>query len=137
MSQGSDFVSLVQRLLDLLSKLFTERVELAKNELQAGARRASRRAALAFAGGLFFAVGIAFAGAAAAEALAPLIHNLALRLLLIALPLVMVGAWLVARASSDRLAGPLTDDRDHDGQEREHQEHVRPGAERIAADQPR
>jgi hypothetical protein len=131
-----DFLSLVERLIDLLSKLFTERVALARGELQESARRAGRRASLGLAGALLCAVGLAFLGAAAVDALAPLVKSVWLRCLLVSLPFVASGAWLISRAGSDRLAGAAPDDRDHDREQRQHQEDVRPGTERVAEHQP-
>jgi Putative Actinobacterial Holin-X, holin superfamily III len=88
----------VSRLVELVTQLFTERVELARGELQVGARQAGRRAAWGIGGALLVAVAIALFAAASVEALAPLVHNRALRLCLVALPLAVVGLVLMRRA---------------------------------------
>jgi hypothetical protein len=120
-----ELISLLQRLVELLTRLFNERMELARGELHEGARRA----VWVFAGGLFAAMGLAFFGAAAVEALAPLVRSRALRLCLVALPLFGAGAAILLRVSAPRHA------HDH-GQQRHRQDHVRQAAEGIAAHQP-
>jgi hypothetical protein len=93
-----DALSLVSRLVELVTQLFSERVELARGELQQGARLAGRRAAWGAGGGLLVAVAIALFAAASVEALATVIHNRALRLCLVALPLAVAGLALMRRA---------------------------------------
>jgi hypothetical protein len=132
----NELMTLLSRLVELVTRLFNERMELARGELQEGASRAGRRATLALAGGLTLAVGVGFLGAAAVEALAPLLGNRALRLTLVALPFVAVGAWLVLRAARGFAGAAAPNDRDHDGDEGERQKSVRPAAQPIAAHQP-
>ena len=93
-----DALSLVSRLVELTTQLFTERVELARGELQNGARQAGQRAAWGLGGGLLIAVSIALFAAASVEAMAPLIHNRALRLCIVAVPLAVAGLLLLRRA---------------------------------------
>jgi hypothetical protein len=124
----SDLLSLITRLFELSTKLFNERVDLARGELQG----VGRRAIWLYAGGLMCAVGIAFLGAAAVELLGSWIHNRALRLFLVAVPLVAVGLFLILRV----LARAAADHGDHDRQEREHQKDMRPAAEALAGHQP-
>ena len=93
-----DALSLLSRLVDLVTQLFTERVELARGELQDGARQAGRRAAWGIGGGLLIAIAVALFAAASVEALAPLVHNRALRLCLVALPVAAAGLILMRRA---------------------------------------
>jgi hypothetical protein len=130
-----DVMSLLSRLVDLLTRLFTERVELARGELQEGARTAGRRAVWMLAGGLVLAVGLAFFAGAAVEALAPLVHNRALRLCLVGLPLVVAGGLFVRRGLHVS-AGALPDDTHHHRDQRQGHDDMGPGAERIPAHQP-
>src|SRR5438094_627485 len=99
----------MSRLFELTTRLFTERIELARGELQETARVTSRRAVILLAGGLLCAVGLIFLGASAVEALGALVHNRGLRLLIVAVPFVAVGVGLVSHV----LAGAAADHRDH------------------------
>jgi uncharacterized membrane protein YqjE len=104
-----DALSLVSRLVELVTQLFTERVELARGELQDGARQAGRRAVLVLSGALLIAVGIAFFAGAAFMALGVLVRSPALRLSLVGLPLVAAGIYVVSRAA--RSASPKLEQR--------------------------
>jgi uncharacterized membrane protein YqjE len=131
-----DFVTLLQRLVELVVRLVGGRIELAGAQIRDGAARAARVAAFALAGALLAAVALALLALAAVDALAPLVTSRALRFLIVAAPLVAGALVLVraARAASERrLAGAATDETDGDRDERQHQQHVNPGAERVAA----
>ena len=133
---GTDFVGLVQKLVELVVRLVGGRIELASAQIRDGAGRAGRVAALALAGALLAAVGLALVALAAVDALAPLVASRSLRLLLVAAPL-GAGALLLMRAaraaSERRLARAATDETDRHRDQREHQKDVNPGAERVAA----
>jgi hypothetical protein len=128
-ARRDDLFSLLERLVELLTRLFTERVDAARGELTVRARGVLRGAAWAFAGGLLVAVGLAFAGAATVEALGGLIASRALRLVIVAASIVCAGAVVLRRG----LAHSAADDRDDHGDERKHEQHVNPGADRVAA----
>jgi hypothetical protein len=123
-----DLISLITRLFELSTKLFSERIELAKGELRGGAAVGARRAAWFFVSGLSCAVGLVFVGLASVDALGHLINSRALRCLIVAVPFVAFGLYVLARAAADH-----TDDH---RQERQHEDDVRPRAEVVAAHQP-
>lgn len=128
-------IELVQRVVDLVVKLIGARIELATTQLQDGARLVGRTATLALVGALVLTVGAVLLSLALVEALQPLVASRAWRLLLVAAPLLLIGAATVQRARSHhRLAGPTADQRNHDADHGQDQEHVDPRAERIAAD---
>ena len=130
-------VTLLQRVVDLLVQLIGGKIELTTRQLTASANEASRRAGLAFAGGLTLLLGVALLADAAVVALAPLVSSLALRLLLVAAPVCLVGARLLVRALAPSARGgshPAMDERDgYRGHAQDHQ-HVARGADRIPAE---
>jgi hypothetical protein len=130
-----DLLTLVARLVDLSTRLFSERLELARGELSQGARQAGRRAAWGIGGGLLVAVATGLFAAASVEALAPLVRSRALRLCLVAAPLLCAGVVLLLRGLNVP-AGTTPDHANDHREQSERQHHVRPGAERIAGDQP-
>jgi hypothetical protein len=138
MATASEMVALLERLVELLAKLFSERITLARAELQESARQAGRRAGLVLAGGLIGAVGVAFVAAALTESLRPLLASLSLRLFAVSLLLLGAGALVVRRAlrPAHILPRALPDYRDHDGEERQHQDQVGPRTEGTAGHQP-
>ena len=134
--RGTDFVGLLQKLVDLVVRLVGGRIELASAQVRDGARRAGRVAALALAGALLAAVAVALVALAAVDALAPLVASRSLRLLLVAAPLGAAALVLMraARAASERrLTRSATNETDRHRDEREHEQDVNPGAERVAA----
>ena len=123
-----DLMALITRLFELSTKLFSERIELAKGELRESASLGARRAALFFVGGLICAVGLLLAGLSVVEALGYLINSRALRCLIVAVPCVAVGLYVLTRAAADHA--------DHHREERQDQDDVRPAAKAIAGHQP-
>jgi hypothetical protein len=101
-AERPELVRLLQRLVELLTRRFGERVESARDELGERARLLGRRASLALAGALALAVGLALAGAAAVEALAPLVASRPARLVLVAAPFLAVGAGALWRCGERR-----------------------------------
>jgi hypothetical protein len=138
MDERRDLWSLLQRLVELGVRLVNERLELAEAQLRHRAAELRRRAAPVLAGAFALAIGAALGALAAVDALAPLVPSRPLRLVLVAVPFVAVGAALLGRSSS-RLAGSLADDGDDHRHQREQEQDVNPGAARVAAhhrDQP-
>jgi hypothetical protein len=130
-----DLLSLLQRLVELTVRLVSGRIELASAQV----RRGSARAARAAVGALLVTVGAIWIAAAAVDALAPLVASRALRELIVAAPFVVAGAIVLTRArapSERRLAGAATDQADRHAHQRQHQQHMDPGAERVAAHHP-
>jgi hypothetical protein len=126
-----DLLALVQRLVELSVRLVTERLEAAQRQLTDGARTASRRALYALVAALAFTLAAALLAAAAAEALAPLVASRALRLLLVSVPFVALGAWAAPR--SRRPLGAAADDADDHRHQGQHQQHVNPRPDGVSA----
>jgi len=116
---GPNVLDLMQRVVDLLVRVIGEE-----------ATRTRRQASWFAAGLLLLGMAVAFAAGALVEALAPLIPQRALRLLTVAVPLALVGRALLQRG----VAGAAADERDGQRDDRQHQQHVNPRAQRIAAD---
>jgi hypothetical protein len=133
-----NIVALLQRVVDLLVQLIGNKIELAGAEVRTGAREVGRRAVLGATGGLLATVGVTLLALAAVDALAPLVGSRALRLTLVAAPFLVAGVLFAARARSRQagLAGPAADDRNHHRDDGQHQEHMEPGSERVAAHHP-
>jgi hypothetical protein len=134
----SNIVTLLQRVVDLLVRLIGDKIELTARQLRGSAEELGQRATVGIAGALAIAVGAALVALAAAEALAPLLPSRAARLLVVAAPFLIAGAVALrrARSSQGRIAGAATDQTDGHRDQRQHQQHVDPRAERIAADHP-
>jgi uncharacterized membrane protein YqjE len=134
-----NIVALLQRVVDLLVQLIGNKIELASTEVRDTAQDVGRRAIYGAVGALLATIAVMLLALAAVEALAPLVTSRALRLVLVATPF-LVGGWGVARrARSDAergLARPPANDRDHHRDDRQHQQDVQPGTERIPAHHP-
>jgi hypothetical protein len=129
-----DLFTLVRRLIELTVQMVGKRLELAQSEARHLLRQIVRRLVPATVAVVALALGAAFAGLAAVDALAPVVTSRVLRLLLVAVPFVAVGVVALGRAkASDRLAGSATDDADDHRHQRQYEEDVNPRAERIAA----
>jgi hypothetical protein len=132
-NEPRNVVALLQRVADLGVQLVGNRIELASAELRASTVTAGRRLLVGAAGALVAAVGVALAALALVEGLAPLIEGRALRLLLVGAPLILGGALVLARASGGGGAGSAADHGDRQQHDGDHQQHVDPGAEGVAA----
>jgi hypothetical protein len=134
-----NIVALLQRVVDLLVQLIGNKIELAGTQVRDTARDVGRRGILGAVGALLAAVGVMLLALAAVDALAPLVTNRALRLVLVAVPFLVAGALFAARARSGAeggLARPPADDRDHQRDDRQHQEYVQPGPHGVPAHHP-
>lgn len=116
---GPNVLDLMQRVVDLLVRMIGEE-----------AARTRRSASWFAAGLLLLGVAVAFTAGALVETLAPLIPSRALRLLTVAVPLALAGRALLQRGVASAAANQADGERD----DRQHQQHVNPGAQRIAAD---
>jgi hypothetical protein len=132
-----NIVALLQRVVDLLVKLIGDKIELATGQVRAGAEAAGRRAAVGLVGGLIATVGLMLLALAGVEALGALVSNRALRLLIVATPLLVAGVTLGVRVRPGRSGRPRSGaalhHREHQDDDGEDQEHVDPRAERVAA----
>jgi hypothetical protein len=115
---GSNLIDLMQRAIDLMVRLVVGELHLARRLL-----------GWTLAGAITIGVALALLALAGADALAPLIHSRPLRLALVALPLALAGLALLQRG----IAGAAADERDRQRDDRQDQQHVNPGAERVAA----
>jgi hypothetical protein len=134
--QRPDLIALLSRLVELLSRLWVERLDEARRQLEAGVQRAGRTAGLALAGALVLTVGLALVCVALVDALAPLVPSRPLRLTLVAAPLVLAGALALWRAGrrSNRLTAAAPDHRDDHQHQGQDQQHVNPRPDGVAAD---
>jgi uncharacterized membrane protein YqjE len=134
-TERTNIVELLQRVADLLVKLIGGKIELATTQVRETAESVARRVAWAVVGALIATVGVALLALAAVDALAPLVASHALRLLLVGAPLLLAGALtlLRTRASERGVASATTDERDHDRNDREHEQHVDPRTDGISA----
>ena len=94
----SELMTVVQRVVDLVVKVISGRIELTATEVRDGAGRARRGAGLGLAGALMLVVGFLLLAGAAVDALAPWVVSRPLRLLIVAAPFVIAGTATVARA---------------------------------------
>jgi ABC-type nickel/cobalt efflux system permease component RcnA len=130
----NDLISLLQKLVELTVRLISGRIELATAQVRDGAARAGHAAAWALGGAVALSVGAALAALAAVEVLAPRVGGRAFALALVAAPLVTAGAWAFARASRRRIVGAAADQANGHRDERQHEQDVDPGADRVTAD---
>jgi hypothetical protein len=121
--------------VDLLVQLIGNKIELASEQVRTGAQAVGRRAVIGLAGALVATVGLMLLALAGVEALGGVIASRALRLLLVALPLLGGGLFVAGRARSERrVSGAPPNERDHHRNEGQDQKHVNPRAEGVAAD---
>jgi hypothetical protein len=90
-TERPDLSVLLQRLADALLKLVGERLELARVEARAEAKRLALPAAALIAGGLVATVGALLFALALVDALRPLLPSRALRLVTVGSPLLALG----------------------------------------------
>lgn len=89
--ERGDLSALVQRLATTLTRLFGERIDLARLELRDEAERVLAVLAVLLLYAAAVAVGLVLLTLAATELLSPWIRSRALRLLVVGVPLLVVG----------------------------------------------
>lgn len=100
---------LLHRIVDDLKLIAKDEAELASAEVSRAAKSATADAAGVLLSGLVALIGLAFAGAAAVDALSPLIPQLWARLLIMGVVYIVVGAF-VARGLAGRLSRDVVPD---------------------------
>jgi hypothetical protein len=100
---------LVHRITDDLKILAKDELELVKGEVQHSARTAAFEGAIVVLGGIVALIGLGMLCAAAVAALAPVIHSLAIRLLIMAAVYIVAGG-AVAGSFARRLGKDIRPD---------------------------
>src|SRR3954462_2837247 len=100
---------LLHRITDDVKIIAKDEIELAKHEIEISAKKAAAEAAVIVHGGIVALIGLGMLCVAAVVALAPVIHSLALRLLLMAF-IYLVGGGIVAGVFARKLGHDIKPD---------------------------
>jgi len=100
---------LLHRITDDVKMIAKDEMELAKHEIEISAKKAAAEAAVIVLGGIVALIGFGMLCVAAVVALAPVIHSLALRLVLMAF-IYLVGGGIVAGVFARKLGQDIKPD---------------------------
>ncbi|HUS27379.1 MAG TPA: phage holin family protein [Kofleriaceae bacterium] len=108
-TSGHGVGELLHRITDDLKTIAKDEIDLAKNEVARHAKLAAGEAAIIVLGGIVALIGFAMLCTAAVVALEPVIHSLAVRLLLMSL-IYLIGGAVVAGVFAKRLGNDIKPD---------------------------